>query len=68
MSKPRLTTKSLLPMSLAFLSATACLPFEGCLVAGTMIATPAGPLPIEQLQPGQQVFAYNEERRCITGA
>mgnify|MGYP000408541212 CR=1 FL=1 len=66
MRKPRLTNKSLLPMSLAFLGATACHPFEGCLVTGTMISTPAGPLPIEELQPGQQVFAYNEERRCIT--
>ncbi|HRI48592.1 MAG TPA: Hint domain-containing protein [Pseudomonadota bacterium] len=66
MSKPRLTKKSLLPLSLALLGATACHPFEGCLVAGTMISTPAGPLPIEKLQPGQQVFAYNEERRCIT--
>lgn len=66
MTKPRLTKKSLLPMSLAFLGVTACVPREGCLVEGTMISTPAGPLPIEQLQPGQQVFAYNEERRCIT--
>lgn len=66
MTKPRRTKKSLLPMSLALLSVTACIPGGGCLVAGTMISTPAGPLPIEQLQPGHKVFAYDEERRCIT--
>lgn len=40
---------------------------EGCFVGGTTVATPEGPLAIEQLKIGQMVFAYdvNNETRMV---
>lgn len=32
-----------------------------CLEAGTMVATPRGPLPIEQIRPGDIVYGFNED-------
>jgi len=32
-----------------------------CLEAGTMVATPCGPVPIEQIRPGDIVFGYNAD-------
>lgn len=49
-------------MSLLYLSAAAC----SCLVTGTLISTPAGPLPVEQVQPGQKVFSFDHAQRCVT--
>jgi hypothetical protein len=30
-----------------------------CVAAGTLIATPRGPIPVEQIQDGDEVFAYD---------
>ena len=37
-----------------------------CFLAGTMIATPDGEVPIQQLALGQTVFAYDEEAGKVT--
>lgn len=35
----------------------------GCFLAGTLISTPDGPVPIEKLKPGMKVYSYNEGTR-----
>lgn len=36
-----------------------------CFAAGTSIATPTGPRPIEQIEVGQDVFGYDEARQLV---
>lgn len=70
MTRPSPLKKPLLQplLSMAFLSlgASACGGPIACLVAGTLISTPTGPVPIERIEPGQPVFAFNEEDHCVT--
>ena len=40
-----------------------CNTVSTCLVAGTRVATPAGPVPIEDLAPGDPVWAWNRRRQ-----
>jgi hypothetical protein len=38
---------------------------EHCFAAGTPVATPGGPVPIESLAPGDVVLSYDEERHAV---
>ena len=49
----------------AYLPAAGCSE-DSCFAAGTPIATPRGPVPIEQLRVGDTVFTYDAERDRIT--
>lgn len=62
--------RSSLPIS--FLLLLLCLPQVslargggGCLLPGTLVATPQGPVSIEQLRPGDQVLGFTTDRRVV---
>ncbi|MBL8537074.1 MAG: hypothetical protein JNM59_06685 [Hyphomonadaceae bacterium] len=48
--------------SIIFRGASAC----GCVVEGTLVATPSGPRRIEQIEVGDSVFAWDPETGAVT--